>query len=87
MPVIVSKDRGIPLIVYAEHGDSEYGGRVLSERHRRERDLEEVLEHCVGDDARNWAGEGVSEADLYPYIYPDDVGDTLAVYYSWDMGP
>lgn len=86
-PVIAARDRGIPLILYAEHGDSEYGGHILSERHRRERDLEEVLEHCIGDDPRNWATDGLTEADLAPYIYPEDIGDTLAVYFSYYMGP
>jgi len=88
-PVIEARDRGIPLIIYAEHGDSEYGGNILSERHRRERDLEEVLEHCIGDDPRNWAVDGLTEKDLHPYIYPDDIGDTKAVYWSyyhyWDI--
>ena len=83
VPVIAAKSLGIPLIVYAEHGESEYGGRVLSERHRMERDLEEVLENCVGDDARNWAVDWISEASLYPYIYPDDVTGLKAVYFSW----
>jgi N-acetyl sugar amidotransferase len=86
-PVIAARDRGIPLIIYAEHGDTEYGGIVLNEDSRRVRDLEEVLENCVGDDARNWATGGISEADLFPYIYPDNIGDTLAVYWSWYMGP
>jgi N-acetyl sugar amidotransferase len=61
----------IPLIFYAEHGESEYGGHILSEEHRRTRDLAEVLEHQVGDDPRNWADNVVSEADLAPYTLPD----------------
>ena len=88
-PIITAKNMGIPLVVYAEHGETEYGGLVLSETHRRERNLEEVLEHCVGDDARNWATDGITERDLYPYIYPDDVEGVKAVYFSyffpWDI--
>jgi N-acetyl sugar amidotransferase len=85
---------GIPLVIYAEHGESFYGGHVLSEEHRRRRDLAEVLENQVGDDARNWAVEGITEADLYPYIMPHapDILDRVgveAVYYSyyfpWDI--
>jgi N-acetyl sugar amidotransferase len=84
---------GIPLVIYAEHGESFYGGHVLSEEHRRRRDLAEVLENQVGDDARNWAVDGITEADLYPYIMPDaDYISTRgieAVYYSyyfpWDI--
>jgi N-acetyl sugar amidotransferase len=80
---------GIPLVIYAEHGESFYGGHVLSEEHRRRRDLAEVLENQVGDDARNWAVDGITEADLYPYIMPTEVQDIEAVYYShyfpWDI--
>ena len=61
----------IPLIFFAEHGESEYGGRVLSEAHKRERDIAEFLEHLVGDDPINWVDEVVEEKDLAQYIYPD----------------
>lgn len=83
VPLITAKKFGIPLVVYAEHGESFYGGHVLSEEHRRRRDLAEVLENQVGDDARNWATDGLTERDLYPYIYPDDVSGIEAVYWSW----
>ncbi len=77
----------IPLIFYAEHGESEYGGHILSEEHRRTRDLAEVLEHQIGDDPQNWADQTVSERDLAPYVMPDAaeihrVGVT-ALYFSY----
>lgn len=71
VPVREAVLRGIPLVIYAEHGETEYGGRVLSEESQRTRDLTEILENHVGDDARNWAVDGISERELYPYIYPD----------------
>ena len=71
IPVQVALRYGIKLIFYAEHGESEYGGRVLSDEHSKRRDLTEVIEHQVGDDPRNWVDEVVSEADLNPYVYPD----------------
>jgi N-acetyl sugar amidotransferase len=83
VPVITAKKFGVPLVIYAEHGESFYGGHVLSEEHRRRRDLAEVLENQVGDDARNWAVDGLTERDLFPYIYPDDVEGIEAVYWSW----
>lgn len=88
VPLITAVQFGIPLVIYAEHGESAYGGHVLSEDHRRRRDLAEVLENQVGDDARNWAVDGISEGDLYPYIYPsvDEIAGTEAVYWSWYMG-
>ena len=61
----------IPLVFYAEHGESEYGGLVLDKESQRTRNLTEVLEHQIGDDPRNWATDGISERELTPYIYPD----------------
>lgn len=71
IPVKLAVKLGIPLIFYAEHGESEYGGRVLSEESRKIRDITEVIEHQIGDDPRNWTDEEISDADLNPYLYPD----------------
>ncbi len=71
IPVKLAVKLGIQLIFYAEHGESEYGGRVLSEESQKRRDLTEVIEHQIGDDPRNWVDDVVSEADLNPYVYPD----------------
>lgn len=90
VPVITAKQFNIPLVFFAEHGETEYGGLVLSEEHRRTRSIDEVLENQVGDDARNWAGiDGITERDLYPYIYPDGVENIGVHYFSyffpWDI--
>lgn len=71
VPVQVAVNYDIPLIFYAEHGESEYGGRVLSEEHLKMRDFAEVLEHQIGDDPYNWMDEEIEEKDLAPYLYPD----------------
>lgn len=88
-PVRTAQKFGIPLIFYAEHGESEYGGHVMSEESRRTRNLDEVLEHQVGDSPLNWVDDGISESDLHPYLYPDDVEDITAFYFSyfhkWDI--
>jgi len=88
-PVLTAKQFDIPLIFYAEHGESEYGGHVMSEESRRTRDLNEVLEHQVGDHPLNWVDDVVDERDLAPYIYPDDVEGLTAYYFSyffpWDI--
>lgn len=70
-PLQVAVNYRIPLVFYAEHGESEYGGRVLSEEHKKIRDLAEVLEHQIGDDPWNWIDDEVAEHDLAPYLYPD----------------
>ena len=86
-PLQVAARYGIPLVFYAEHGESEYGGRVLSEEHRKVRDLAEVLEHQIGDDPRNWLDEEIEERDLAPYLYPEpeDVerAGVKALYFAW----
>jgi len=70
VPLQVAVNYRIPVVFYAEHGESEYGGRVLSEEHRRTRDFTEVLENYVGDDPRNWVDDVVAYDDLAPYVYP-----------------
>jgi len=70
VPIQVAVNYRIPVVFYAEHGESEYGGRILSEEHRRTRDFTEIIENHVGDDPRNWVDDVVSYPDLAPYVYP-----------------
>ncbi len=93
LPVSVAQKFGIKLVFYAEHGESEYGGRVLSEESKRTRDFTEVIEHQIGDDPRNWLSEEITQKDLVPYCYPSATGinqSGLRAYYfsyfnRWDM--
>ncbi len=93
IPVKEALNNKIRLVFYAEHGESEYGGRVLNEESRRLRDFTEVIEHQIGDDPRNWVMDGVIEADLNPYTYPsvEDLNDVgikalyFAYYFKWSM--
>ncbi len=71
VPVRAAVNYNIPLIFYAEHGESEYGGRVLSGDHLKMRDFTEVLEHQIGDDPHNWMDDEIEERDLAPYVYPE----------------
>jgi N-acetyl sugar amidotransferase len=71
IPVMVAVKFKIPLVFYAEHGESEYGGKVLNEESMKTRDFTEVIEHQIGDDPRNWVDDEISINDLNPYIYPD----------------
>jgi hypothetical protein len=66
VPIQVSVKYHIPLVFYAEHGESEYGGRVLSEESKKIRNIAEVLEHQIGDDPRNWTDDEISDRDLFP---------------------
>lgn len=69
-PVRAAVKFGIPLIFYAEHGESEYGGRVLSEESKKMRNFTEVIENIVGDDPHNWVDDVIGERDVAPYAYP-----------------
>ncbi len=71
VPLRMAVSLGIPLVFYAEHGESEYGGRVLNEESKKIRDLTEVVEHQIGDDPGNWTDDVAGEGDLNPYLYPD----------------
>lgn len=93
LPVRVAVEKNIPLVFYAEHGESEYGGRVLSPEHQKRRDFTEVLEHQIGDDPRNWEDGETTARDLNPYVYPklEDVSRVgVSAYYfgyffRWSM--
>lgn len=71
IPIQCAERFGIPLVFYAEHGESEYGGRVLTPESRKLKDFTEVIEHHIGDDPRNWVDDVVEEGDLNPYLYPE----------------
>ena len=71
VPLQMAVRYNIPLVFYAEHGESEYGGKVLSEESKKVKDFTEVIEHLVGDDPLNWQDDVVEEKDLAPYLYPD----------------
>ena len=67
VPIQVAINYNIPIVIYAEHGESEYGGLVLSEESKMKRDLREVIEHQIGDFPENWRSKDISIKDLSPY--------------------
>jgi N-acetyl sugar amidotransferase len=87
VPVQVAIAYKIPYIFYAEHGESEYGGLVLSEKSKKLRDVKEVIEHQIGDYPENWENKDVLKSDLSPYVYPSKVilkkNKILAYYFSY----
>ena len=68
-PLQIASQLEIPLVIYAEHGESEFGGKSLSKKHEKERDINEFLEHLVGDDPFNWVDDFVDERNLAPYFF------------------
>jgi len=87
VPIQVAIAYKIPYIFYAEHGESEYGGLVLSDKSKKLRDVKEVIEHQIGDYPENWQSKDISKLDLSPYIYPSDTvlkkNKILAYYFSY----
>lgn len=92
-PVNIAVKFKIPAVFYAEHGESEYGGNILSEESIKLRNLEEVIEHQIGDYPENWATKTIKNNDLAMYIYPKEEELTnvkLKAYYfsyffKWSM--
>ncbi len=70
-PMLIAEKMKIPIVMYAEHGESEYGGLVLSKESYKIRDTREVIEHQIGDYPENWVNKDISIKDLAPYIYPN----------------
>ena len=93
LPLNVAVEKNIKLIFYAEHGESEYGGKVIKKDSDKVRDLEEVLENQIGDDPINWIDDKVNLNDLSPYKYPDEdvlLKKKISAYYfsyffKWDV--
>lgn len=61
----------IPLVIYSEHGETEYGGNQVNEDSGKILHYNEVIENLIGDDPRNWISDEISEKNLNPYIYPE----------------
>lgn len=87
IPVTLATKLNIPLIFYAEHGETEYGGRILNKESQKIRNFTEVIEHQVGDDPRNWVDGDITEKDLTPYVYPDlaevEKANVMAMYFAY----
>lgn len=80
----------IPIIFYAEHGESEYGGKILAEENRRKRTHEEILENQIGDDPINWVDEKIGIQELDPYLIKPELVSKLEIlyfahYFPWDV--
>lgn len=72
IPLRVSLEKKIPLIFYAEHGESHYGGNPLHEKSSKLLDLNEIYENNIGDDPKNWIDENITENDIFPYTLPTE---------------
>ena len=71
-PLNIAVEKNIKLIFYAEHGESEYGGKIIDKDSDKIRNLEEVLENQIGDDPINWTDDLIRLQDLIPYTYPNE---------------
>jgi hypothetical protein len=70
-PINIAVEKNIKLIFYAEHGESEYGGKILEKNSDKIRNIEEVLENQIGDDPNNWVDDEVKLNDLAVYRLPN----------------
>lgn len=80
----------IPIVFYSEHGESEYGGRIINEKSIKERTIEEILENQIGDDPINWVDNFVGINDLDPYLIDGERISKIKIlyyahYFPWDI--
>ncbi len=83
----------IPFIFYAEHGETNYGGKVLSKESEKKRDYEEVIENVIGDDPHNWESSDINLNEISPYLMPSQEeldefsieGYYFGYYFPWDI--
>ena len=69
-PLQVAVRYGIPLIMYGENGEVEYGGDMKNAT-RPNRDLDDHVKHYFSGLAPDfWTEHGVSQADLRPFMAP-----------------
>lgn len=91
-PVRIARDMGIPVVFFAENGEAEYGGRLLSPDHLRSRDYSEMVSNAVGGDPLDWSVPGVNSEALTPYLYPSTPSFSgpfpevlyFAYFFPWD---
>jgi len=93
IPVKIAIEKNIKLIFYAEDGESEYGGKIISEEQIKVRGYTEIIEQKIGDDPKNWITDDITLKDLTPYIYPDpDIIEKINIkvlhfsyFFKWDI--
>lgn len=95
IPVMMAVKFNIPLIIWGENPQQEYGGPSLDSVKNRilNRSWLEEFGGLLGNRIQDMVGvDGITEKDLTPYLYPDDkdierVGVTgifLGHYFFWD---
>ena len=94
IPVHMAVNFNIPLLVWGENPQNEYGGpAIVREKNYLNRRWLEEFGGLLGNRVRDMVGvNGITKRDLLPYTYPDDkelkrVGVTglfLGYYFKWD---
>lgn len=94
IPVRIAVNFGIPLIIWGENSQNEYGGpAAASDNHTLSRAWLERFGGLLGMQPIDFVGrEGIGEKDILPFLYPSDeelnrVGVTglfLGYYLPWD---
>lgn len=94
IPVMFAVKFGIPLVIWGENPQQEYGGPLdtVKNKHLNRKWLEE-FGGLLGNRIQDMVGvEGITESELTPYYYPSDkdiesvgvVGLFLGHYFYWD---
>lgn len=93
VPVKMAVKFNVPLLIWGENPQNEYGGPAASNKNISDREFLDKYAGLLGLDSKNLLGkENLKEKDLLPYTYPTDeelksVGVTglfLGYYLPWD---
>lgn len=91
-PVRAAINYKIPLIIWGENVDMEYGGVTWKGRESPWADNQINNDIGKGLNPKDWLGKGITEKDLNPFVYPEKKGIEkaklkmifLSYFFNWD---
>jgi len=70
-PLRIAVKFNIPLIIYGEDGEREYGGAYKERKYSGQISKEDIKKYYLrGNDPEEWLEEGITKKDLEPYFLP-----------------
>lgn len=72
VPFKIAVNFNIPLIIYAEDGETEYGGKYEKGHYINEITQEDISLYLSGNNPKDWVDEDITTRDLEPYFLPKE---------------
>lgn len=71
IPLKIAVNFNIPLVIYAEDGEAEYGGTYKKRKYIDEITEEDIRKfYLTGNNPKDWIDDEITEKDLEPYFLP-----------------